>query len=111
MAPVRKSGSPEVRSQRQTSGLLLLLLLTGCAGSRVAVFDAVTGDPISADVRSLDGGRLLVSAEGYEMRIVSVGERVELPPLWQQRLAQPGAHPIIVKPAADRPCCPGMQAR
>lgn len=89
---------------------LLVLLLAGCS-ARVAVSDALTGAPLPATVRELDGGRILVEANGYESWAGPRLDRVALHPLWQARFvgeAVKAERPPAPPPAA---CCPGTRAR
>lgn len=84
------------------------LLVAGCA-PRVAVVDALGGQPLDASVRALGGGRVLVEAAGYESWAGTPGAQVALHPLWQARFA--GER--IERAAPAPPCagCPGSRAR
>lgn len=87
-----------------------LLMLAGCADGRVEVVDAVSGVAVQAEVRGLDGDRMLVRANGYETWSGPRAARVELAPLWQTRFA--GERIVSPRPPPP-PCmdCPGKRAR
>ncbi len=90
------------------AALVALVVLTACA-PRVDVVDAVSGTPVAAQVKTLDGGRILVEANGYEMWSGPRTDVVALQPLWQARFMKPGE---VKRPAAP-PCanCPGKRLR
>jgi len=89
--------------------LMVLLALAGC-GTRVEVVDALSGVPITAQVRELDNGRLLVEASGYDMWSGPTQARVALYPLWVRRFADEQVRPRRdpAPPCAD---CPGIRSR
>ncbi len=96
-------------SERRPAVFLLLVgLLVGCA-PRVAVVDALTGQPVAAQVRELAGGRLLVAANGYVTWSGPATAEVQLQPLWQARFMERGESPRTTSP----PCasCPGHASR
>ncbi len=89
---------------------LLVLLLAGCS-ARIEVSDALSGAPLPATVRELDGGRILVEANGYESWAGPRTARVALHPLWQARFV---GEPVKAERQPAPPpaaCCPGTRAR
>jgi hypothetical protein len=90
--------------------LLAILLLAGCA-PRIEVSDALSGAPLSATVRELDGGRILVEANGYETWIGPRSAQVSLHPLWQARFVGERVQADRPPPPPPQICCPGTRAR
>ncbi len=87
----------------------LIVLLTACA-PRVDVVDALSGLPVAAQVRALDGGRILVEASGYDTWSGPPQARVALHPLWIRRFADEQVAP---RRTAAPPCagCPATRSR
>lgn len=91
--------------------VVLVLALTGCGQPRVMAVDAVTGAPLIPRIEELADGRLLVGADGHEVRVARPGDMVSLTPLWEARFMSPEERPPPRPERDARPCCPGKQAR
>ena len=96
-AAVRSCGRPVVV-------VLFLVVIYGCA-PRVEVIDAVSGQPVAAQVRELANGSLLVEANGYETWSGPARQSVALRPLWQVRFMERGEYQR--QPAPPCASCPG----
>jgi hypothetical protein len=88
----------------------LLLLVAGC-GARPTTIDAATGLPVAAQVRFLDGGRVLIEANGYETWLGVPDGPVVLVPLWQARFMTPAERRALPPPPAPCAGFPGSRQR